>query len=154
MLELTRYASPEAEPAETLTLTFDQRQKSRLRAVLDEGGDAGVFMSRGTVLRDGDLLIGASDIVVRIRAAAEETSVVRTGDALLFARACYHLGNRHVPLQIGPGELRYLHDHVLDDMLRGMGLSVGCERAPFEPEPGAYALAGGGHHHSHTPHGH
>ena len=63
--------------------------------------------------------------------------------------ASYHLGNRHVPLQIAPGRLRYQHDHVLDDMVRGMGLEVTVEEAPFEPEPGAY----GGHHTSHG-HGH
>ena len=65
-------------------------------------------------------------------------------DPVLFARACYHLGNRHVPLQIGDDWLRYLHDHVLDDMLRGLGISPHHERATFEPEAGAY---GGGHHH-------
>jgi urease accessory protein len=74
-----------------------------------------------------------------ILAAPEQVSVARTDDALLLARACYHLGNRHVALQITPGELRYLADHVLDDMVRGLGLAVTQESAPFEPEAGAYS---------------
>ncbi|WP_045224329.1 urease accessory protein UreE [Methyloterricola oryzae] len=149
MLELTERAPEGAQANAILTLTFDQRQRSRLRAALDSGADAGVLLPRGSVLRDGDLLQGEGGVVVRIKAAAEVTSVVRTEDPLLFARACYHLGNRHVPLQIGEGELRYLHDHVLDDMLRGMGLAVVRESAPFEPEPGAYASGGATHHHGH-----
>lgn len=146
MLELTERAPKGVKANATMTLVYDQRQKSRLRATLDSGEDAGVLLPRGTVLRDGDLLPGEGGLVVRICAAAEVTSVVRTRDPLQFARACYHLGNRHVPLQIGDGELRFLHDHVLDDMLKGMGLEVDCETAPFEPEPGAYTSAGEGHH--------
>jgi urease accessory protein len=147
MLKLTKILPYSPATQQTLPLTFDQRQRCRVRAVLDDGREVGVMLERGTVLRDGDCLEGESGEVVMVRAAIETTSVVRTGDALLFARACYHLGNRHVPLQIRPGELRYLHDHVLDDMLRGMGLEVAVEQAPFEPEPGAYAKAGHGHHH-------
>jgi urease accessory protein len=148
MLKLTRIVPISPDVRHTLTLTFDQRQKCRLRAPLDNGGEAGVMLHRGAVLRDGDCLTGDDGVVVRVRAAVETTSVVRTDDPLLFARACYHLGNRHVPLQIQPGELRYLHDHVLDDMLQGMGLRVSVENSAFEPEPGAYAQAGGhGHHH-------
>ena len=90
--------------------------------------------------------------VVVVRAAAEPVSEVCCGDPLLFARACYHLGNRHVPLQIDDGRLRYQHDHVLDDMLRGLGLQVGFAEAPFEPEPGAYG--GSAHGHAHAGHGH
>jgi len=147
MLKLTRILPYSREARQNLTLTFDQRQRCRVRAALDDGREAGVLLERGAVLHDGDCLEGEGGEVVRVRAAIETTSVVRTADALLFARACYHLGNRHVPLQIQPGELRYLHDHVLDDMLRGMGLEVAVEQAPFEPEPGAYAKAGHGHHH-------
>jgi urease accessory protein len=63
---------------------------------------------------------------------------VRTADLRWLARAAYHLGNRHVALQIGEGWLRYKHDHVLDEMLHGLGLKVAVEQAPFEPEAGAY----------------
>ena len=82
-------------------------------------------------------------------AAAETVSTVHSDNGLVLARACYHLGNRHVPLQIGPGWLRYAHDHVLDDMLRGFGLTVRVERAPFEPEAGAYVAASHAHTHAH-----
>jgi urease accessory protein len=82
--------------------------------------------------------------VVRIVAAPEPVSAVRTGDALRFARACYHHGNRHVALQIEQGELRYLADHVLDEMVRGLGLAVEHTERPFEPESGAYSGHGHG----------
>ena len=82
-------------------------------------------------------------------AADEAVSVVRCADPFMLAKACYHLGNRHVPLQIMPGELRYHHDHVLDDMLRQFGLAVDFAHLPFEPEAGAYASESHGHHHHH-----
>jgi urease accessory protein len=104
------------------------------------------------VLRDGDLLAGVDGLLVQVRAAAEPVSEVHCDDALLLARACYHLGNRHVVLQIGPGFVRYPHDHVLDDMLRGLGLEPACAEAPFEPEAGAYGGTSG-HHGGHS-HGH
>lgn len=131
----------------TLTLPFDSRRKSRLRTRLDDGRDVGLFLARGSVLRHGDRLRTTSGLVVEVRAAPEAVSTARTDDALLLAKAAYHLGNRHVALQIGPGWLRYLHDHVLNGMVRELGLEVDGEQAPFEPEVGAY---GGGHHH----HGH
>lgn len=131
----------------TLTLPFELRQKSRLRASLDSGTEVGLMLPRGTILRGGDLLKAEDGTVVKVQAANETVSTVHVSDARLFARACYHLGNRHVPLQIGEDWLRYQHDHVLDDMLTGLGLQVTCEQAPFEPEAGAYA--GGHHHHDH-----
>lgn len=146
MLELTRRLD-RGEPGTTLTLSLDKRVRSRLRVTLDDGRVAGVFLERGQVLRDGDLLGGADGLVVRVRAAAEPVSEARCDDPLLLARACYHLGNRHVPLQIEDGLLRYPHDHVLDDMLRGLGLQPVFAEAPFEPEPGAYG--GGVHSHGH-----
>ena len=138
MLKLTQFAPLGASHRDTLTLPYEARQKSRLLAKTDSGAKMGLFLPRGTVLRGGDLLTGPESGVVLIRAAPEPVSVARTDDALLFARACYHLGNRHVALQIAPGELRYLADHVLDDMVRGLGLEVSRESAPFEPESGAY----------------
>ncbi|WP_026609291.1 urease accessory protein UreE [Methylocaldum szegediense] len=146
MTRLTEFAPPGVESHDTLTLPFEARQKSRLLVRLDSGAEAGVFLPRGTVLRDGDRLLADDGRVVLVRAAAEPVSVVRTADALLFARACYHLGNRHVALQIERGELRYLWDHVLDDMVRGLGLTVEHTLMPFEPERGAYH---GAHHHGH-----
>ncbi len=151
MVRLTRKIAADPSVGTTLTLPFEQRIKSRLRVVLDDGRAAGLFLERGSTLREGDCLASDEGIAVRVRAAAETVSRVRCTDPLLFARACYHLGNRHVPLQIAPGQLYYQHDHVLDDMLRGLGLEVTVAQAPFEPEPGAYR----GHaHEQHYGHAH
>jgi urease accessory protein len=133
-----------------LVLPFGDRAKSRLRAVLDNGEEAGLFLERGSVLRNGDLLLAADGRVIEVQAATETVSTVRTVDALMLTRASYHLGNRHVALEIGPGWLRYQHDHVLDDMLRGFGLEVVVEQAPFEPEGGAYVAAAHAHAHPHA----
>jgi len=133
----------------TLTLPLEQRIKARLRVTLDDGRDAGLFLDRGPILRGGDLLVAEDGSVVQVLAAPEPVSVVRAADGLLLARACYHLGNRHTPLQILAGEVRYQHDHVLDEMLRGLGLSPAFAELPFEPEPGAYAEHGSDHAHGH-----
>jgi len=127
-------------------LTLEQRLRSRLRIRLDDGREAGIMLARGETLKDGDLLASVDGLVVRVRAAPEAVSTANSDDALLLARICYHLGNRHVPLQIERGRLRWRHDHVLDDLVRRLGLPVTVERAPFEPEPGAY----GGHVHGHA----
>ncbi|MGI9301604.1 MAG: urease accessory protein UreE, partial [Gammaproteobacteria bacterium] len=116
---------------------------------LDDGTQAGLFLDRGQVLRDGDLIGDANGMIVSIRAATEPLSCVTCDDARLLARVCYHLGNRHVPLQIGEGKVRYQHDHVLDDMVRGFGLQPKLVEAPFEPEAGAYGAHSHGHHSSH-----
>ena len=131
----------------TVTLTFDQRVKSRQKVELDNGEPAGLFLPRGSVLLHGQKIIADSGEVVEIRAADEAVSTVYVDDPLLLARACYHLGNRHVALQIGKGFIRYQHDHVLDELVEGLGLMVEFEQAPFEPEAGAYD--GGGHAHGH-----
>ena len=129
---------------ERLVLPFDLRQKSRLRARVESGAEVGLFLERGIVLRGGDLLLAEDGTVIEVVAAPETVSTVRDNDPTLLLRAGYHLGNRHVPVEIGNGWLRYGHDHVLDAMVRGMGLTVVVEQAPFEPEAGAY---GGGHSH-------
>jgi urease accessory protein len=141
-------ASPAAEQ---LVLPFELRQKSRLRARLSSGTEVGLFLERGIVLRGGDLLVAEDGTLIEVVAAAETVSTVRETDATRIARAAYHLGNRHVPVEIGAGWLRYRHDHVLDAMVRGLGLSVLVEQAPFEPEAGAYAHGHShGHSHSHS----
>jgi len=136
--------------ADRLTLPFELRQKSRLVAKLDSGQQIALSLPRGHILRDGALLQTEEGAVIQVRSAAEELSVVASADATELARAAYHLGNRHVPLQIQPGTLSYQHDHVLDDMLRGLGLQPSFAEAPFEPEAGAYGRTGAHHHH----HGH
>jgi urease accessory protein len=138
----------------TLTLTFEQRVKSRQKAELDNGEPVGLFLPRGSVLLNGQKIGAASGEVVEIRAAAEDVSTVYVNDPLLLGRACYHLGNRHVALQIGPGFIRYQHDHVLDGLVEGLGLTAEFERAPFEPEAGAYDGVGHSHAHAHGHHEH
>jgi len=143
MLKLTETTQTEACADDTLTLPYDARQKSRQPAVTAGGLEVGVFLPRGQTLRHGMVLTNDQGFKVRVNAAPEDVSVVKCADALQFARACYHLGNRHVALQILPGELRFLTDHVLDRMLTGLGLSVEHQTLPFEPEAGAY------HQHDH-----
>lgn len=139
MLKLThRLTDAAVRPRTTLTLPLDDRAKGRLRVMLDDGTEAGLFLERGQVLRDGDLLGDEAGCVVAVRAAIEPLSSVRVDDPLALAKACYHLGNRHVPVQIEADRVSYRHDQVLDDMLRGLGLKVTEEQAPFDPEPGAY----------------
>ena len=128
-----------------LVLPFEQRQKSRLRTALTSGEEIGLFLERGTILRGGDCLRGADGRVVRVIAADENLMEARSDDASALARAAYHLGNRHTPVQIGEGWLRFAADRVLGEMLIGLGVAVTAIDAPFEPEAGAYAA---GHHHS------
>lgn len=130
----------------TLRLPYDLRKKSRFKTESTEGESLGVMLPRGRVLRDGDQLLDDSGRVVAVQAAPETLSSAAADDPYLLARAAYHLGNRHVPLQIGPGWLRYQHDPVLDAMVAGLGLRVTVEAAPFEPEDGAYASGEIGHH--------
>ena len=146
MLDIHERLAESVSHDATLTLPFEQRQKSRLRATLDDGTEVGLFLPRGTVLRHGDCLQATDGRVIAVQAAAETVSTVSAAEPLQLTRAAYHLGNRHVPLQIGSGWLRYRHDHVLDEMVVQLGLQVMVESAAFEPEAGAY---GGGHHHHH-----
>jgi urease accessory protein len=135
-----------------LVLPFDLRSRSRFRARLVSGEEVGVILERGQVLRGGDLLLANDGRVIQISAASETVSSVASNQPQQLMRAAYHLGNRHVTLQIGEGWLRYRHDHVLDEMVLGLGMQVSVEEAPFEPEAGAYAV--GGHSHAQQDHDH
>jgi len=149
IIRLTKKRDLAGQPTASVTLTLDQRVRSRLRVTLDDGPEAGIFLERGDNLKNGDCLVSEDRLVVLVKAASELVSTVLSRDPLLIARACYHLGNRHVALQIELGKLRYPHDHVLDNMVRGLGLDVIVEDAPFEPEPGAYGSSSHGHGHRH-----
>ncbi len=138
----------------TLSLPFDIRSRSRFKGRLESGEEVGVMLDRGQILRGGDRLLAEDGRVVEIVAAPESVSTATASELALLARGAYHLGNRHVPLQIGPSWLRYGHDHVLDDMMRRLGFQVSVENLPFEPEAGAYHTHGTGHGHSHNHHGH
>lgn len=148
MLRINEKLATACTATETLTLPFDSRQKSRLQATLDSGESVGLFLPRGTLLRGGDCLRAEDGRIVVIRAAEETTSTAYSDDHLLLMKASYHLGNRHVPVQIDGRFIRYRHDHVLDAMIASFGLEITTEQAPFEPESGAYH-SHGGHAHNH-----
>ncbi len=145
MITLDRIVPTAADITDTLTLPFDLRQKSRQRVLLGSGREAALMIERGVVLRGNDRVAGGDHIVLVI-AAKERVSTVESSDLLLLTRVAYHLGNRHVPLQVGKGFVRYQVDHVLDAMVADLGLSARVEEAAFEPEAGAY----GRHTHNHS----
>lgn len=148
MLQCFKHLPPgSAEAGLEVVLSFEDRQRSRHAATMNSGQPVGWIIERGVVLRDGALLQAEDGTLVRVVAAPEALSLATSDDPLLLLRAAYHLGNRHVPVQIEPGRLSYQRDHVLDDMLRGLGLPVSDITAPFQPESGAY---GGGHRHEHV----
>lgn len=138
--------------AAEVELDWDTRQKSRFDATDSQGRHLGVFLPRGSVVRGGDCLVAEDGSLVRVRAAAQPVLVVRPcaehGSTFDLLRAAYHLGNRHVALELQPDRLQLEPDHVLAEMLRGMHLIVSEEQQAFEPEAGAYA---GGHAHAHEP---
>lgn len=142
MLKLTQLSRKrlEGHADDSLTLPHNLRERSRQRVLLDSGCEAGLFLPRGTILREGDVLLAGNGASVLVRAMDEPLSEVRFTDPLDMARACFHLGNRHVPLEITADRVRYIHDPVVDDMVRAMGHEVGSTVAPFDPEPGAYHM--------------
>jgi len=166
MSKMLRFTEVLAGPARmtsapaVLTLGFEDRRRSRQRIRIDDGREAALMLPRGTILHDGDTLRDPdSDQVVTVRAADQTLSLVRASDAVTLARAAYHLGNRHIPVQVGAGWLAYEHDHVLDEMVAELGLPVETCTAPFEPEAGGYRHGdqgerGHGHHHHHDGHEH
>ncbi|MFM2055188.1 MAG: urease accessory protein UreE [Pseudomonadota bacterium] len=140
--------------APAVELDWDVRQKSRFDATDSSGRHLGVFLPRGTLVRGGDVLVAEDGSMVRVVAAAQPVLEVRAcaehGTPFDLLRAAYHLGNRHVSLELRPDHLRLEPDHVLADMLRQMHLIVAETQAPFEPEGGAYAAGGHGHDHGHA----
>lgn len=151
MIRIERYANreiPEAELANLrkLILPFDLRQRSRLRAALDDGTEAAVFLPRGTVLRDGDLLEARDGSLIRVVAAFENVLYVTADKPHALTRAAYHLGNRHIPVELGENFLKLETDPVLKEMLLQLGVTLREDYLPFQPEAGAY---GGGHRHGH-----
>jgi len=137
--------SPLIKISDQLVLPFDLRQRSRLRVTLVSGREAALLLDRGTILRGGDLLETEHGQVVEIVAANQAVTDVTAKTPQALMCAAYHLGNRHVPLQVGDGWLRLEQDHVLNEMLLGLGMVTIDQNAPFEPEAGAY---GGGHRHA------
>ncbi|TXH91349.1 MAG: urease accessory protein UreE [Rhodoferax sp.] len=141
--------------AHSVELDWDVRQKSRFDATDSAGRRLGVFLPRGTVVRGGDVLVAEDGSLIAVRAAPQAvlkiTHCSAHGTAFDLIRAAYHLGNRHVPIELQPDHLKIEPDHVLMEMLRAMHLIVTPVNEAFEPENGAYATGGhhGGHRHDH-----
>ena len=131
-----------------LKLPFESRQKSRLRTRLVSGEEVGLMLPRGEILRGGDLVTASDGRVIEVVAEPERLLHIETQD---LAKVAYHLGNRHVPVQVGQSFLRIIEDHVLEEMVKKLGARVSHVEAPFEPEAGAYA--GGHHQHDEMGHG-
>ncbi len=143
--------------ATTVELDWDVRQKSRFAATDSAGRELGIFLPRGTLVRGGDVLVAEDGSMVRVIAALQpvlvSTHCKNHGTPFDLTRAAYHLGNRHVPIELQPDHLKIEPDHVLADMLRAMHLIVTAQNLAFEPEGGAYAAGHGGGH-SHGGYGH
>ena len=124
---------------ETVELTFDTRQKSRFRATLKNGTDIGADLPRTGILRSGSFIATVEGSILRVDAKPERLMQVTAPTAFDLLKAAYHLGNRHVPLMLTPTALYFEPDHVLAEMVIGLGLTVAEVDHPFEPESGAYA---------------
>jgi urease accessory protein len=151
MLRIEKYAGREKGetkpgPLLTLVLPFDLRRKSRLRTTLSDGTEAALFLPRGLLLRDGDLLEAEDGTLIRVESAPENVLLVTAETPHALMRAAYHLGNRHTPVELGENFLKLETDPVLREMLVQLGMTVQEEYAPFQPEGGAY---GGGHRDEH-----
>ncbi len=137
--------------APTITLDWDVRQKSRFEAADSSGRLVGVFLQRGHVVRGGDVLVLEDGSLVRVLAAPQPVLHISHcpthGSPFDLVRAAYHLGNRHVPIELKPDHLKIEPDHVLADLLRAMHLIVRADTLAFEPEAGAYAAQAHTHGH-------
>jgi len=141
-------------PADTrVILTHEQRDRGRLRVFSPDGEEVRIFLTRGSPLLVGETLRAQCGRYVLVEGAIEAVAVASSEDWTVFARACYHLGNRHVKVQVGERVLRILPDHVLEAMLQQLGLSVEHAMHVFVPESGAYSHGGHGAHSGHG-HGH
>jgi len=151
-------ASVLVKRASTITLDWDTRQKSRFDAVDSSQRQLGIFLPRGTVVRGGDVLVAEDGSLVRVEAAPQTvlriTACTEHGSPFDLTRAAYHLGNRHVPIELKPDHLKIEPDHVLADMLRAMHMTVVQVSESFEPESGAYGDHGGHSHAGHGEHSH
>jgi urease accessory protein len=150
--------------ASSVELDWDVRQKSRFDAMDSVGRQLGVFLPRGVLVRGGDVLVAEDGSLIKVVASAQKVLLIEQsknhGTPFDLIRAAYHLGNRHVPIELKPDHLKIEPDHVLADMLRAMHLIVTEVETAFEPEGGAYSAqphSHGGQSHTHEgshSHGH
>lgn len=150
MLKIThRSDHHHGEINDLVILPYALRQKGRFKAKTKAGQDIGVFLVRGEVIQDGDCLFSECGKILKVEAEPEAVVTALASDWMTFAKACYHLGNRHVPMEIGEMWVRFQPDHVLEEMVELLGLKCSHHSASFTPENGAYH---GGHYHHHSHH--
>lgn len=136
---------PTDQAASALTVDFETRHRRRIRLTLDDGEEILLDLPKAVAMSDGDGLQLQDGRWVRVQAAKEHLVEIRHPDPAQLARLAWHLGNRHLPTDIGGQRLLIRPDHVIEIMLRGMGADLRTVVVPFQPEGGAY----GGHGHSH-----
>jgi urease accessory protein len=144
----------QATPADTIVLDYEGRHRRRVTMTGTHGVEFLLDLPEAVALRGGDALILEDGRLVEIIAAPEELAEVRCADPRQLARVAYHIGNRHVQAEILANRIRIRRDHVLEDMVRGLGAKVAHIEAPFEPDTGAYEPAQEAHGHSHAAHAH
>ena len=148
MLELTERIEAAERYDAVISLDYDSRKRGRLKTLTETDEEAGLFLDRGQILSEGDYLKATDGRVVLVKAATEKLTEASTTDPILLAKICYHLGNRHTPVEIQRGSVRFQPDHVLADLCRYWGLEVTGFEGSFNPERGAYGQhTKGGHHH-------
>lgn len=137
---------------DSITLEREQRYRRRVALATDRGHEFLLDLAEATYLADGDALELSNGVLVKVVAAPEDLLEIHAHDAQALARIAWHIGNRHTPAEIAKGALYIQPDHVLEEMVVGLGAHVHKVRRPFEPEGGAYGGKGPlakGHHHGH-----
>jgi urease accessory protein len=136
-----------AEERDQVLIDFDRRHRRRIVLTTEAGADLLIDLPQAARLREGDGLALDEGGIVRVRARAEALAEIHAHDEGQLLRIAWHLGNRHLPVQFLPDRLRIRADHVIEDMVEGLGGHVARIEAPFDPEGGAYAAAPHHHHH-------
>ena len=153
MRRATRMAArghwPAAQAAGAVLLDYDSRHRRRIRLACEDGQPVLLDLEKAVALRDGDGLELEDGSWIAVRAAPEDLVEIVCADAHAFHRICWHLGNRHCPADIGPDRVLIRRDHVIEDMLRGLGATVTPVSEPFDPERGAYDQEAPDHGHRH-----
>jgi urease accessory protein len=153
MARTAGFAPADSAVDDVVELSYAARERSRLRATMLSGREIGIDLPVGTILHHGSKLLLDDGGVVAVEACDEELLEVRASRAAQLARIAYHIGNRHVPVQIGDGSLRILPDHVLQAMVEGLGGQAQPVTGRFQPESGAYGHSHVHHHHDDEGHG-
>lgn len=141
-----------ARAVDTVLLEFDLRHRRRLMLHTEAGTELLLDLPRTARLQDGDGLVLEGGDIVRVRAKPEPLLEIHAHDPGALVRIAWHLGNRHLPVHLLPDCIRIRPDHVIAEMVQGLGGHIDSVRAVFQPEAGAYAADHSGHHHDHNTH--